>query len=151
MKQLSVSALILNALASGPKTSRALCEELDLDLGSISPVVRRLVLDGRAAVVDTIKTVGKNGRNCRGGYVWGLAGKVKPDNETKPGMRPGAGDRRDTCARYTECLNALTRSRRDGLDAHCPKSCTGFVPLSRDRMRADAMVRRERETGSSFV
>lgn len=43
-----------------------------------------------------------------------------------PLMQRGAGDRRDDCGRYDECVDAFAHAHSESIDAHCPKACASF-------------------------
>lgn len=43
-----------------------------------------------------------------------------------PLMQRGAGDRREDCARYDECLDAFAHAHSEGVGAHCPRGCASF-------------------------
>lgn len=58
-------------------------------------------------------------------------------------MRPGRGDRRDDCARYSDCLHLAATSSREA-HASCPKACSHFVAVSREQRIAEASFQRER-------
>lgn len=54
--------------------------------------------------------------------------RALPDaDETKPGMVPGYGDRREDCATYTGCLDIAGKSSKR--QCRCPDACSAYVPV----------------------
>ncbi|RTL09085.1 MAG: hypothetical protein EKK62_04085 [Acidimicrobiia bacterium] len=59
-------------------------------------------------------------------------------------MLPGAGERRDDCQRYSECLSRVVKV---GGEAHCPVECASYEATPREYYRASAMAMGSGDSG----
>jgi hypothetical protein len=64
-----------------------------------------------------------------------------------PGLELGAGDRRDDCRNYPECLDSFTRQhcQRRNPNGRCPSSCPTFEPIPLQSRIESASVRKASE------
>lgn len=63
-----------------------------------------------------------------------------------PMLQAGRGDRRTDCKNIGACLQRWVDSAERG-DAHCPKGCTFFLPISHDQKLASGMRGGDRGIG----
>jgi len=50
-------------------------------------------------------------------------------DETRPRMVPGRGEKHEDCVRYAECVN--TFAKKSNVHARCPLQCSGYVQIKR--------------------
>lgn len=127
---------LVEVLRAMRKLGPATRSEIALASGIALEVVRSALAALLRAGLAKSKTIGPGryrvslepGVTAERGHLAYLSWRAEEERRARslPLMQRGAGDRREGCANYGECLDAFSHAHSDSVDAHCPKGCSSY-------------------------